>query len=216
MDIKKTNFYLGSQLIRTTIIFILIGAGNAYASTFNASFDVYNNPLLKIIDSSTGAVINSGPISAGFTSYDTITGTGSLVFDATLSTFFGAASLHSASFTTNSNGSMNIQGLIDFSKLGILNNNFFGTFVVESNYDNISDATFFTYSAIALAGSSYNGFLMTDGPFAGALFDFQLTSSFLAFVENPYPTYSAVPVPSAVWLFGSGLLGLVGLARRKS
>ena len=27
---------------------------------------------------------------------------------------------------------------------------------------------------------------------------------------------SAVPIPSAVWLFGSGLLGLIGLARRKS
>ena len=27
---------------------------------------------------------------------------------------------------------------------------------------------------------------------------------------------SAVPVPTAVWLFGSGLLGLVGVARRKS
>ena len=26
---------------------------------------------------------------------------------------------------------------------------------------------------------------------------------------------SAVPVPAAVWLFGSGLLGLVGIARRK-
>ena len=26
---------------------------------------------------------------------------------------------------------------------------------------------------------------------------------------------SAVPIPSAVWLFGSGLLGLVGMARRK-
>ncbi len=27
---------------------------------------------------------------------------------------------------------------------------------------------------------------------------------------------SAVPVPAAVWLFGSGLLGLVGVARRKA
>lgn len=27
--------------------------------------------------------------------------------------------------------------------------------------------------------------------------------------------YSAVPIPAAVWLFGSGLLGLVGIARRK-
>ena len=29
------------------------------------------------------------------------------------------------------------------------------------------------------------------------------------------PTVAAVPVPAAVWLFGSGLLGLVGVARRK-
>jgi len=28
-------------------------------------------------------------------------------------------------------------------------------------------------------------------------------------------TVSAVPVPAAVWLFGSGLLGLIGIARRK-
>ena len=27
--------------------------------------------------------------------------------------------------------------------------------------------------------------------------------------------FSVVPVPAAVWLFGSGLLGLVGVARRK-
>lgn len=26
---------------------------------------------------------------------------------------------------------------------------------------------------------------------------------------------SSVPIPSSVWLFGSGLIGLVGLARRK-
>jgi len=29
-------------------------------------------------------------------------------------------------------------------------------------------------------------------------------------------SFSAVPVPAAVWLFGSGLIGLVGLARRKA
>ena len=29
------------------------------------------------------------------------------------------------------------------------------------------------------------------------------------------PVVSAVPVPAAVWLFGSGLIGLIGIARRK-
>ena len=36
--------------------------------------------------------------------------------------------------------------------------------------------------------------------------------------ERTYATFtevSAIPVPAAVWLFGSGLLGLVGMARRK-
>lgn len=26
----------------------------------------------------------------------------------------------------------------------------------------------------------------------------------------------AVPIPAAVWMFGSGLIGLIGLARRKA
>ena len=37
---------------------------------------------------------------------------------------------------------------------------------------------------------------------------------FSALYDFQYGT--AVPVPAAVWLFGSGLLGLIGLARRKS
>ena len=31
----------------------------------------------------------------------------------------------------------------------------------------------------------------------------------------PWAQFTAVPVPAAVWLFGSGLIGLVGIARRK-
>ena len=54
--------------------------------------------------------------------------------------------------------------------------------------------------------------------------DFQLIfnrpwNSFTAhpqwFADNAVFELSAVPVPAAVWLFGSGLLGLVGVARRK-
>jgi hypothetical protein len=41
------------------------------------------------------------------------------------------------------------------------------------------------------------------------------TSNVTASTPFPLGTYTVVPVPAAVWLFGSGLLGLVGMARRK-
>jgi len=46
---------------------------------------------------------------------------------------------------------------------------------------------------------------MQNGPTAGALPIFNGTGNL-----------SAVPLPAAAWLFGSGLLGLVGMARRKA
>ena len=46
---------------------------------------------------------------------------------------------------------------------------------------------------------------MPDGPFQSHNFNFDITSL----------TVTSVPVPAAVWLFGSGLLGLIGVARRK-
>lgn len=46
------------------------------------------------------------------------------------------------------------------------------------------------------------------GPFAGFNAGFNADLS-------PTPKPNAVPVPAAVWLFGSGLLGLVGVGRRK-
>ncbi len=50
--------------------------------------------------------------------------------------------------------------------------------------------------------------MAAGGPFAGFNANFNANMT-------PTPDPSAVPVPAAVWLFGSGLLGLVGIARRK-
>jgi len=44
------------------------------------------------------------------------------------------------------------------------------------------------------------GTAMTAGPFTGF---------------SPYFKVNTVPIPAAAWLFGSGLLGLVGVARRR-
>jgi len=54
------------------------------------------------------------------------------------------------------------------------------------------------------------GFTLESAPFA------DLPSCSPGCDLNFRVTPSAVPVPAAVWLFGSGLLGLVGVARRRS
>ena len=57
-----------------------------------------------------------------------------------------------------------------------------------------------------------------DGLTAGLIDSAQHTSctnNGNAFALSHSAGYSVVPVPAAVWLFGSGLLGLIGMARRK-
>ncbi len=60
----------------------------------------------------------------------------------------------------------------------------------------------------------------TNAPFDPANFDFtQVALGFNGASISGFGatgTLSAVPVPAAVWQFGSGLIGLVGLARRKA
>jgi len=60
-------------------------------------------------------------------------------------------------------------------------------------------------SSVDTDGIAPLGTAMQNGPFAGDNITFAFEG-----------TVSAVPIPAAVWLFGSGLIGLVGLARRKS
>jgi len=57
---------------------------------------------------------------------------------------------------------------------------------------------------VAMDGDSnfIKGYTMIDGPFQGSSI----------YLEG---TISTIPVPAAVWLFGSGLIGLIGFAKRK-
>jgi hypothetical protein len=56
---------------------------------------------------------------------------------------------------------------------------------------------------------------LTDENILGTSFDHFNNKSFTAFGYEVVAT-GAVPVPAAVWLFGSGLLGLIGVARRRA
>jgi hypothetical protein len=77
--------------------------------------------------------------------------------------------------------------------------------------DTVADAA---EDTVALAGDKkgVGGSPMLSGPFPGYNANFDVDTIHITSIENgPQP----VPVPAAVWLFGSGLLGLVGIARRK-
>ena len=56
-----------------------------------------------------------------------------------------------------------------------------------------------------------SGSPMIDGPFPGLSVNFDIGSGNSLTVLN----VTTVPVPAAVWLFGSGLIGLVGVVRRR-
>ena len=58
----------------------------------------------------------------------------------------------------------------------------------------------------------------TPNPSTGELVNVDFGEEYitnLTFDPNQLTISAAVPVPAALWLFGSGLLGLVGMARRK-
>lgn len=59
--------------------------------------------------------------------------------------------------------------------------------------------------------------ICSDGPRSYVDADFTNNGGNIANLSNTQVfSVAVVPVPAAVWLFGSGLLGLAGMARRKS
>lgn len=58
--------------------------------------------------------------------------------------------------------------------------------------------------------------MQAGGPFAGFNAGFNANMNAIADVGDHGGGVNPVPVPAAAWLFGSGLLGLAGIARRKA
>jgi hypothetical protein len=71
-----------------------------------------------------------------------------------------------------------------------------------------SASTVWSGVSIDADGDTFSGAKMVDGPFAGQSANFSVNG----IVAQP----ATIPVPAAAWLLGSGLLGLVGVARRKA
>jgi hypothetical protein len=95
-----------------------------------------------------------------------------------------------------------------------------GLFDILITFDNntfsAGESSVFDITGTGLVASSFNFWSTPDGseidpsgPFLGAA-KFQSTGD-----GSQSDWVGAVPVPAAVWLFGSGLLGLIGVARRR-
>jgi len=92
-----------------------------------------------------------------------------------------------------------------------------GTFEIEASVWDNWDSIYIGLKQ----GNGYGLFLLTEAIFSGV---WKTASSkgnqlghYLAFGgDAATPEIPKVPVPAAVWLFGSGLAGLIGAARRKS
>ena len=78
---------------------------------------------------------------------------------------------------------------------------------------NAGEDLVYTITGTGLTADSFNFFAAPGGGFGPYLSvaRFQQTGP----LQEGSDWVGAVPVPAAVWLFGSGLLGLVGVARRK-
>lgn len=171
-----------------------ISAGATFISTLPAS-------------STPGQTYNGTTIDLGFGSSQTVNGTGSdlalfFLFDQTsniIDVTINNVTKTLTSFAAVMDAGGTQQVGYDIAWNGTTLNNVLLT-VAELNLDDFSLASGATINSLAIT--------MTQSDVIDPI---QVATLSLVGSLNS----TAVPVPAAVWLFGSGLLGLVGVARRK-
>ena len=102
---------------------------------------------------------------------------------------------------------------IDFVFSGLFINNTAGDLISVGGYNNGGQVGLTqTVNYAAASSLSFDDIIVDEVQISSADF-FQTNID--SFIVDTVVAPSAVPVPAAVWLFGSGLLGLIGMARRQ-
>jgi hypothetical protein len=164
------------------------------------------------------AALGSAPVQAAF-----ITGSMGLggAFTASGGTDLSDATMLDLTSATGTSGGGDIGSTVGFNTPGTVNNSpfSFNPFAAVPNLLQIGgwQVDLATLSIVDQTTSILN--LAGTGTISGNGFDLTPTQWSLS-ANATGSTYSmtvtAVPIPAAVWLFGSGLLGLVGIARKKA
>jgi hypothetical protein len=176
-----------------------LGSGAAQAATWNITFmDFPGAPnttvsTTSVVDTAAG----SGQFNSGSTPFFGIPWTGTVTFGAEAS---GAGSwMYNMGTGSSATGTYNFSLAPGQVAMGIL---FDWNVSMGIPVLNILNAD---GSGVDIDGDGVLGTKMAAGPFVG---------SPVGFAGQPAGG-SPIPVPAAVWLFGSGLVGLVGVARRR-
>jgi len=117
-------------------------------------------------------------------------------------------------------GSMSIKGTVFDGATQIASGTLFTASLTAFNFDPLtpSDSTLFGYNTSITFCQAF--MMCTDAESVYMLLTDGQTFDSTAITNGKPQSFAAfgvttVPVPAAVWLFGSGLLGMVGFARRK-
>jgi len=171
-----------------------------------------------------GAYVGGDPNNInGSIEFDFEAGIGSANFDQAIMPFFGNFfSFHDITLTGNADGTIDVNGLMDWATTTNFQVSFTWEIVELIGFsDPIGGTSDLGMRVVTLDGDGdgIKGNAMVNGPFPGfsmALDGMWVGMDLYGLWEPPQPYHpSPVPVPAAMWLFGSGLIGLVGFARRK-
>jgi hypothetical protein len=179
------------KLFRIVVATFFLGIGTAQAGTVGMSGSWDFEGMVTAYDSA-GNLLPDWAAMEG--SFNFTTGYVNLYDPNIVCTFFGYCPAMNGTVSDNGDGTYDSDMTVYWS---------FSSFPAPFLWD-ITDLGDGTATLFTLDGDDNGipGTAMTEAPFLG-----------ISLVLEG--TLTAVPVPAAVWLFGSGLIGLIGIATRK-